>query len=74
MVRATPDDASILGIERGSPCCRSPGSPRSADGTPFEYSHDLFRADRTRIVVHTAEPGGDTDADLARQSFELITH
>ncbi len=74
VVRATPDDASILGIDRDEPLLSITRVTRSADGTPFEHSHDLFRADRTRIVVHTAEPGGDTDADLARQSFELITH
>ena len=74
VVRSTPDDASILGIERGDPLLSITRVTRSADGTPFEHSHDLFRADRTRIVVHTAEPGGDTDADLARLSFELITH
>jgi GntR family transcriptional regulator len=74
VVRSTSDDASILGIERGDPLLSITRVTRSADGTPFEHSHDLFRADRTRIVVHTAEPGGDTDADLARQSFELITH
>jgi GntR family transcriptional regulator len=74
VIRSTSDDASILGIERGDPLLSITRVTRSADGTPFEHSHDLFRADRTRIVVHTAEPGGDTDADLARQSFELITH
>jgi GntR family transcriptional regulator len=74
VVRAGSDDASILGIARDDPLLSITRVTRSADGTPFEHSHDLFRADRTRIVVHTAEPGGDTDADLARQSFELITH
>jgi GntR family transcriptional regulator len=73
VVRAGADDASILGIGRDDPLLLITRVTSSADGTPFEHSHDLFRADRTRIVVHTAEPGGDPDADLARQSFELIT-
>jgi GntR family transcriptional regulator len=74
VVRAGVEDASILGIERADPLLSITRVTRGADGTPFEHSHDLFRADRTRIVVHTAEPTGDTDADLSRQSFELITH
>ncbi|HET8663258.1 MAG TPA: GntR family transcriptional regulator [Nocardioides sp.] len=74
VLRATPDDASILGIERGDPLLSITRVTRSADGTPFEHSHDLFRADRTRIVVHTVEEGDDTTTDLTRQSFELITH
>jgi GntR family transcriptional regulator len=74
VVRADADDASILGIDRADPLLSITRVTRSADGTPFEHSHDLFRADRTRIVVRTAEPGPDTDAGLARQSFELITH
>jgi GntR family transcriptional regulator len=59
--------------ERGDPLLSITRVTRGADGTPFEHSHDLFRADRTRIVVHTTEPGSDPDADLSRQSFELIT-
>jgi GntR family transcriptional regulator len=78
VVRAEPDDASILGISREDPLLSITRVTSAEDGTPFEHSHDLFRADRTRIVVHTAEPHGDDgvggNADLARQSFELITH
>jgi GntR family transcriptional regulator len=74
VVRATSDDASILGIERDDPLLSITRMTRGKDGAPFEHSHDLFRADRTRIVVRTAEPGDDPDVDLARQSFELITH
>jgi GntR family transcriptional regulator len=78
VVRAEPDDASILGIAREDPLLSITRVTSGEDGTPFEHSHDLFRADRTRIVVHTAEPHGDHtvggDPDLVRQSFELITH
>jgi GntR family transcriptional regulator len=74
VVRAGADDSSILGIPRDDPLLSITRVTRGADGTPFEHSHDLFRADRTRIVVHTTEPGGAPDTDLARQSFELITH
>jgi GntR family transcriptional regulator len=73
VVRADSDDASILGIERDDPLLSITRVTSSAEGTPFEHSHDLFRADRTRIVVHTAEPSGSSEEQLARQSFELIT-
>jgi GntR family transcriptional regulator len=77
VVRAGADDASMLGIGRDDPLLSITRVTRGADGTPFEHSHDLFRADRTRIVVHTVETGGDAGSrsghDLTRQSFELIT-
>jgi GntR family transcriptional regulator len=71
IARASADDASVLGIARDDPVLSIIRVTQGADGTPFEHSHDLFRADRTRIVVHTAEPG--SDADPASQSIELIT-
>jgi GntR family transcriptional regulator len=74
VVRSGAEDASILGIARKDPVLSITRVTRTAEGTPFEHSHDLFRADRTRIIVHTAEPGGASDEDLTRQSFELITH
>jgi GntR family transcriptional regulator len=74
VVRAGAEDASILGISREDPLLSITRVTRSAEGTPFEHSHDLFRADRTRIIVHTVEPAGDPDEELTRQSFELITH
>lgn len=74
VVRAGPEDASILGIAREDPLLSITRITRSAEGRPFEHSHDLFRADRTRIIVHTAEPGGGSDEEPTRQSFELVTH
>jgi GntR family transcriptional regulator len=47
------DEASILGAEPGAPLLSITRTTRDADGVVFEYSHDLFRADRTMITVRT---------------------
>ena len=50
---AVPDEASILGTEPGAPLLSITRTTVDADGAVFEYSHDLFRADRTMITVRT---------------------
>ena len=47
------DEASILATETGAPLLSIRRTTCDADGIPFEYSHDLFRADRTTITVRT---------------------
>jgi GntR family transcriptional regulator len=53
VVLAGPDEAAILDVEPGAPLLAISRTVSDADGEPFEYSRDLFRADRTRIVVRT---------------------
>lgn len=50
---ASPDEASILATEPGEPLLSIRRTARDTDGVAFEYSHDLFRADRTAITVRT---------------------
>lgn len=50
---AVPDEASILGTEPAAPLLSITRTTEDADGAVFEYSHDLFRADRTMITVRT---------------------
>jgi len=50
---AEPDEASILGTEPAAPLLSITRTTEDADGAVFEYSHDLFRADRTMITVRT---------------------
>ncbi|MET8249430.1 GntR family transcriptional regulator [Streptomyces sp. NPDC005202] len=57
VVEASADQARILGVEAGAPLLSIERTTSTGDGKPFEFSHDLFRADRTRIVVHTDEAG-----------------
>ena len=53
VVAAGADEARLLGIERGAPLLAVTRTTWDADGRAFEHSHDLFRADRARIVVRT---------------------
>jgi GntR family transcriptional regulator len=53
VVLASSDDAAILEIEPGAPLLAIARTTADADGEPIEFSRDLFRADRTRIVVRT---------------------
>lgn len=47
------DEATILGLEPGDALLSITRTTRDVDGVPFEFSHDLFRADRTLITVVT---------------------
>jgi GntR family transcriptional regulator len=62
VVPASPDEASILGVAPGAALLSIMRTTVDDDGSPIEYSHDLFRAERTRIVVRTPGRGGITRA------------
>jgi GntR family transcriptional regulator len=53
VVPASEDQASILDTDPGSPLLSITRTTCDGDGVPFEYSHDLFRGDRTMITVRT---------------------
>jgi GntR family transcriptional regulator len=50
---ASADEAAILDVEPGAPLLAITRTTHDKDGDPIEFSRDLFRADRTRIVVRT---------------------
>lgn len=56
---ASADEASILSTEQGAPLLSIRRTTRDSDGVVFEYSHDLFRADRTTITVRTPAAARD---------------
>ena len=63
VVEAGAHEASILALEFGDPVLSITRTTNDREGVTFEFSHDLFRADRTTITVRTpawdsAEPGG----------------
>jgi GntR family transcriptional regulator len=62
VVPATAEQASILDVVPGSPLLSILRTTHDEDGKPIEYSHDLFRGDRTRIVVRSPGRGGITRA------------
>lgn len=53
VMTATRDEATILSVRPGDPLLSVTRTTVDADGVAFEHSHDLFRADRTRIVVRS---------------------
>jgi GntR family transcriptional regulator len=64
VVLAGEDEASILGTDPGAPLLSITRTTKDVDGVLFEYSHDLFRADRTVISVRTpATPHDTRDSD-----------
>jgi GntR family transcriptional regulator len=60
VVSASDDEASILSVDPGAPLLSITRTTRDQRGAAFEHSHDLFRADRTVITVHT--PAADDPA------------
>jgi GntR family transcriptional regulator len=50
---ATDDQAALLGVASGAPLLAVTRTSSTADGTAFEFSHDLFRADRTAVTFRT---------------------
>jgi GntR family transcriptional regulator len=69
VVNATDDEASVLDIAPDTALLSITRTTIDVDGTPFEFSCDLFRADRTRITVRT--PGRGVSG-LARQYGEFV--
>lgn len=65
-----PDEAEILGVSHGTPGLAITRTAMEAGGRPFEHSRDLFRADRTRILVRI--PGAIGTAESARDHGRLI--
>lgn len=51
VVGASENAARVLGVRRSAPLVSVERHTVDTDGVPFELSHDLFRADRVRIVV-----------------------
>lgn len=53
VVGATSRETRVLGVPRSAPLVSVVRTAVDRQGLPFEYSHDLFRGDRVRIVVRT---------------------
>ena len=57
-VTATMREAEALEVEEGAPLMLVERTAYAADGQPLEFARDLFRGDRTRVVVWTSELAG----------------
>jgi GntR family transcriptional regulator len=71
VVGAGAAEARLLGLRRGAPLLAVARTAWDADGRPFERSHDLFRGDRTRIVVRArSTPDAPTVVGASVHVFE----
>ena len=71
VVAAGAAEARLLGLRRGAPLLAVARTAWDAEGRAFERSHDLFRADRARIVVRArAAPAAPTLVGAAIQAHE----
>jgi GntR family transcriptional regulator len=52
---ATSEQAAALEVAEGAPLMLVERVAYSGGGVPLEFSHELFRGDRTRVVVHISE-------------------
>jgi GntR family transcriptional regulator len=52
-------EAEALGIAEGAPLMLVERTAYTREGTPLEFARDLFRGDRTRLVIWTTELTGD---------------
>ena len=52
-------EAEALDVAEGAPLMLVERTAYARTGEPLEFAHDLFRGDRTRVVVWTSELDGD---------------
>lgn len=52
-------EAEALGVAEGAPLMLVERTAYAKSGTPLEFARDLFRGDRTRVVVWTSELAGE---------------
>jgi GntR family transcriptional regulator len=70
-VNATPDEASLLGIRPKSALLLITRVAYDQDGTPCEFSRDLFRGDRTCLAVTVQGRGIGTQSPADTASVAL---
>jgi GntR family transcriptional regulator len=69
IVKATSDEALILGVAINTPLFLITRTTTDKIGRTIEYSHDLFLSDRTRLVIHTKEGASLSDQRGVRGSI-----
>lgn len=70
IVGAGRDEAKLLDVRRSTPLVAIIRTAWDRDGRPFEYSQDLFRSDRVRIVVRT--PAGEQEARGVASTIQVV--
>ena len=67
-VKATPQQAELLGIAPDDSLLLITRTSYAADGLPVEFARDYFRPDRTRVVVRTQVDQGVASPDSSPDS------
>jgi len=70
---AGPQEAAILEIAAGQPVLAITRTTTDPHGAVFEYSRDLFRADRTRMLVRSCGTPQSERARLADRTVEVFS-
>lgn len=65
---ASPQEAELLGVAVDAPLLSLERVSIATTGRVFEYSHDLFRADKMRLVVHASRAGNGAPHPTERQT------
>jgi GntR family transcriptional regulator len=73
VIAAPADVAEVLEVAAGAPLLSVRRTTNDPDGIPMEFSADLFRADRTRVVVHTPPGAGVRTSRTRGRYLELVT-
>jgi GntR family transcriptional regulator len=66
---ASPEEASSLEVEIGAALLSITRTASDVHGDPFEHSHDMFRGDRTRLVVRSGPAAGAAGAADAQAAW-----
>ncbi|WP_078292754.1 GntR family transcriptional regulator [Mycobacterium sp. D16R24] len=78
VVSANPREAEWLDVPHRRPLLAITRVTRSTDGRPFEYSYDLFRADRVRLTATmtsaVAQESRGADGKVERAVSSLAAH
>ncbi len=72
IVLAGEQEASILAVQPGHPLLAVTRTTTDASGAIFEFSHDLFRGDRTRMMVRTTGAPAHESARLRGRRLEVV--
>lgn len=71
VIPATPDMAAVLHIGAGEPLLAITRTTQDQAGNVFESSFDLFRADRTRIILRAGEAEGGNHRSIRNDMIEV---
>jgi GntR family transcriptional regulator len=73
VTRAGRDEARVLGATPGAPLISVERVASTEDGRPFEFSLDLFRGDRIRMVVKTSGSGRRVSPSESGGALEVLS-